>query len=346
MPTQSTGAPRRRVVPTTRTDRRINCVGGTGMPGPAQTPRPPSRRARRPSAAPSHRLGRPRRLRARCLRCRHRCPARPGRLRGQRHRDQVLRERSGAREQVEQAQPAIKEQASELQREAEQQATGETAPGPADFSGTWTSDDGFSYVIEQFGDQAVLTEFGFGGMATGFAGGPVDGSLYTFDFQAADGSFGTGSLELDGDTLDRVLRQRRDGDLDPCRAAPLAAQQLCGEVDPRRHSTRGCARHGSPRPDTQQRTRPRPRSSRRPPAIAGTATSNASRGPRTRTGRGPSLTIVSVSPLVSAAGATRARWRTRRLPPARRAARVALHAELVDHRHRRNVDAQPPSPPA
>ena len=77
----------------------------------------------------------------------------------------------------------------------------ETSPGTADLSGTWTSDDGFSYVIEQFGDQAVLTEFGLGGMATGFAAGPVDGSLYTFDFQAADGGFGTGSLELDGDTL-------------------------------------------------------------------------------------------------------------------------------------------------
>lgn len=106
-----------------------------------------------------------------------------------------------SREQVEQAQPAIKEQAGELQREAEQGATGETAPGTADFSGTWTSDDGFSYVIEQFGDQAVLTEFGLGGMATGFAAGPIDGSLYTFDFQAADGGFGTGSMELDGDTL-------------------------------------------------------------------------------------------------------------------------------------------------
>ena len=47
----------------------------------------------------------------------------------------------------------------------------------------------------------MLTEFGFGGMATGVGAGSVDGSLYTFDFQAADGSFGTGSLELDGDTL-------------------------------------------------------------------------------------------------------------------------------------------------
>ena len=47
----------------------------------------------------------------------------------------------------------------------------------------------------------MLTEIGFGGMTTGVGSGVVDGSRFTFDFQAADGSFGTGSLQLDGDTL-------------------------------------------------------------------------------------------------------------------------------------------------
>ena len=106
-----------------------------------------------------------------------------------------------ARQEVEQAQPAIESQASALQSQAQAQNTGETTPGLADISGTWLSDAGFTYVIEQFGTQAVLTEVGFGGMTTGVGIGFVDGPLYTFEFQAADGSFGTGSLELAGDTL-------------------------------------------------------------------------------------------------------------------------------------------------
>ncbi len=105
------------------------------------------------------------------------------------------------RQQIEEGQPAIEERSSELQTQAQQQATGETAAGTADLSGTWLGDNGFTYVIEQFGDEAVITEIGFGGMTTMVGGGIVDGSLFTFDFQAVDGSFGTGSLELDGDTL-------------------------------------------------------------------------------------------------------------------------------------------------
>ncbi len=46
----------------------------------------------------------------------------------------------------------------------------------------------------------MISEVGFG-MTTSVGGGIVDGSLFTFDFQAIDGSFGTGSLRLDGDTL-------------------------------------------------------------------------------------------------------------------------------------------------
>jgi hypothetical protein len=106
-----------------------------------------------------------------------------------------------SRQEIEQGQPAIEEQASELQSQAQEQATGETAPGTADLSGTWQGDNGFTYVIEQFGDEAVISEIGFGGMITSVGGGVVDESLFTFDFQAIDGSFGTGSLQLDGDTL-------------------------------------------------------------------------------------------------------------------------------------------------
>jgi hypothetical protein len=106
-----------------------------------------------------------------------------------------------ALQEIEQGQPAIEEQASELQSQAEQQATGATAPGTADLSGSWHGDNGFTYVIEQYGDEAVISELGFGGMITSVGGGIVDGSLYTFDFEAVDGSSGTGSLALGGDTL-------------------------------------------------------------------------------------------------------------------------------------------------
>ena len=47
----------------------------------------------------------------------------------------------------------------------------------------------------------MISELGFGGMITSVGGGIVDGSQYNFDFQAVDGSFGTGSLALAGDTL-------------------------------------------------------------------------------------------------------------------------------------------------
>jgi hypothetical protein len=101
--------------------------------------------------------------------------------------------------QIEQAQPAIEEQASELQSQAQAQAVGEPVTA-IDISGTWTGDDGFTYVIEQFGDQATITET-LDGMTYGVGSGTVTGPLFTFSFNAINGSFGTGSLELDGDTL-------------------------------------------------------------------------------------------------------------------------------------------------
>jgi Protein of unknown function (DUF2510) len=106
-----------------------------------------------------------------------------------------------ARQQIEEAQPELQEQASELQDQAQELGTGDTPPGTADLTGTWLGDKGFTYFIEQYGDQAVISEIGLGGMTTAVGSGFVDGPLFTFDFQAVDGSFGRGSLELDGDTL-------------------------------------------------------------------------------------------------------------------------------------------------
>jgi hypothetical protein len=106
-----------------------------------------------------------------------------------------------ARHEIEEAQPELQEQASELQNQAQELGTGDTTPGTADLTGTWLGDKGFTYFIEQYGDQAVISEIGSGGMRTAVGSGFVDGPLFTFDFQAVDGSFGRGSLELDSDTL-------------------------------------------------------------------------------------------------------------------------------------------------
>jgi hypothetical protein len=105
------------------------------------------------------------------------------------------------RQEVEQAQPAFEEQARELESQAAEAETGATAPGTVDVSGTWIGDNGFTYAIEQFDDQAVIIETAFDGMITAVGSGIVGGPRFNFDFQAVDGSFGTGSLTLDGDTL-------------------------------------------------------------------------------------------------------------------------------------------------
>jgi hypothetical protein len=106
-----------------------------------------------------------------------------------------------ARREVAQAQPAIEEQASQLESEAQAQGTGAVAADVADITGTWLGDNGLTYVIQQFGNQATFSEIGFGGMTTATGSGFVEDSAYTFDFASFDSSGGTGRLRLDGDTM-------------------------------------------------------------------------------------------------------------------------------------------------
>jgi hypothetical protein len=114
--------------------------------------------------------------------------------------------------QVEEGQEAITEQAAALEEQA-QEASGTSPPvGVADLGGTWRGDNGFDYVIEQFGDQAVISELTPDGLITAVGMGPVEGSLFVFDFEAADGSTGVGQLELDGDdTLSGVFENFASG---------------------------------------------------------------------------------------------------------------------------------------
>jgi hypothetical protein len=106
-----------------------------------------------------------------------------------------------ARREVAQAQPAIEEQASQLESEAQAQGTGAVAADVADITGTWLGDNGLTYVIQQFGNQATFSEIGFGGMTTATGSGFVEDSAYTFDFASFDSSGGTGRLRIDGDTM-------------------------------------------------------------------------------------------------------------------------------------------------
>src|SRR5262245_58651255 len=106
-----------------------------------------------------------------------------------------------ARREVARAQPAIEEEASELRSEAHAQGSGAAAADTANITGTWLGDNGWTYIFQQFGDQATFSEIGFGGMTTATGSGLVEDSVYSFDFASFDGSGGTGHLRLDGDTM-------------------------------------------------------------------------------------------------------------------------------------------------
>src|SRR5262245_38646481 len=62
-----------------------------------------------------------------------------------------------ARREVAQAQPAIEEHANDLQTEAQAQGNGEVGGDTADITGTWQGDNGLTYAIQQFGDQATFS---------------------------------------------------------------------------------------------------------------------------------------------------------------------------------------------
>jgi hypothetical protein len=103
--------------------------------------------------------------------------------------------------QVEQGQAQIDQQVSQFEEQASQLDANVDDPNAADLAGTWTSEAGFTYVIEQWGAEAVITEIGPGNLTSAVGMGTIDGNAFSFDFQAADGSFGVGELTIDGDTL-------------------------------------------------------------------------------------------------------------------------------------------------
>ena len=105
------------------------------------------------------------------------------------------------RRDVEQAQDQIGDQASQFEDDAREQGGDDQVAAGSGVAGAWTGDNGFSYLIEQWGPEAVITEVSPEGLTTATGIGTFDGQVFLFDFQAADGSIGFGELTLSGDTL-------------------------------------------------------------------------------------------------------------------------------------------------
>jgi hypothetical protein len=68
----------------------------------------------------------------------------------------------------------------------------------ADISGVWTGDPSVSYLIEQSGAAVFFTEqSAYGPTAIGYR--TIVGARFTFQFEAVNGSSGTGELTLRSD---------------------------------------------------------------------------------------------------------------------------------------------------
>ena len=93
---------------------------------------------------------------------------------------------------VKQGQAAIKQRSSEIVQEVRQAAPATSAAVPQ-IAGSWTSDIGARYDIQQFGDRVVIsevTQYGITGVGQGVVGpGGAD-----FTYQAVTGITGQGRL--------------------------------------------------------------------------------------------------------------------------------------------------------
>lgn len=98
---------------------------------------------------------------------------------------------------IEDSQAAIDRRVEQLEAAAAQEGASADPTGVADFTGTWSATNGFTYVISQFGDAAVIQEQSLYG-TTAYGEGTIDESQASFNFTAFDGSFGTASLQLTG----------------------------------------------------------------------------------------------------------------------------------------------------
>jgi Protein of unknown function (DUF2510) len=105
--------------------------------------------------------------------------------------------RHEANGEYERRQERLDERLSELEKAP---PAGGTSSGPesADISGVWRGDPGISYLIQQAGATVYFSEQGaYGQTAIGY--GTIVGARFTFQFEALNGSSGTGELILQSD---------------------------------------------------------------------------------------------------------------------------------------------------
>lgn len=101
----------------------------------------------------------------------------------------------GSGEEITVRQDDIDRRVAELEGEAQQQGGGLPAPAGIDLTGQWAGDNGLTYVIQQYGPQAVIQEMSYYGV-TATGNGTFDGTTAWFSFVAFDGSTGEAVLTL------------------------------------------------------------------------------------------------------------------------------------------------------
>lgn len=99
-------------------------------------------------------------------------------------------------EQIIAAQTETEKRLDTLESEAVASAQDAQEPATVNLSGQWQANNGLTYVITQYGSEAVIAEYtAYGITATGY--GTVDSRGFVdFQYQAVDGSVGTAYLEL------------------------------------------------------------------------------------------------------------------------------------------------------
>lgn len=109
-------------------------------------------------------------------------------------------------DEIQGSQPVIKDRVRKLEAKAQAVPSTSTAPSEptapsqprassVDLSGSWTDEAGVRYDIAQYGSEVVIQEMSpFGVTAVG--SGSFQGGIFTFGFEAVDGSVGWASLAL------------------------------------------------------------------------------------------------------------------------------------------------------
>lgn len=114
--------------------------------------------------------------------------------------------------QIDQGQDELGAQAEQYLEQASEQGVDVPRIDAVELSGQWDGDNGFAYVIEQFGDQATITELTPDGLVSATGAGTIDGTTFTFEYTAADLSVGAGVLEqVDRDQLDGSFQNLATG---------------------------------------------------------------------------------------------------------------------------------------